>query len=166
MQTILFPTDFSDSSIHAAQYAGMLAKRYDAKIILLNVYTVSIPLVSESQLTYDTDYTIENRSKDAKENLRFFTEKFITQTGLPIEQVSQMAEYGLLSDVILSVANEKDVDMIVMATKGASNTIDRWLGTNAGNVMEKANCPVWIIPENTPINLPLIIIGDESTSPP
>lgn len=158
MKTILFPTDFSDNAVHAAQYAGMLAKRYDAKIILLNIFTVSIPLVSESQLTYDTDYTIENRSKDAKESLRFFTERFISHTGLPTEQISQMVEYGMVSDVILSVANDMNVDMIVMGTHGASNTIDRWLGTNAASVMESAKCPVWVVPENTPLNLPLTIM--------
>jgi nucleotide-binding universal stress UspA family protein len=158
MKTILFPTDFSDNAIHASQYAGMLARRYDAKVILLNIYVITVPVVSEFQLTYDTDSMILQRGKDAEQNLQLFADKFIINTGLHLEQITQMVEYGLVSDVIIEIAKKKNVDLIVMATKGASNIIDRWLGTNAENVMEAAQCPVWIIPKNTPINLPQTIM--------
>ncbi len=158
METILFPTDFSDNAIHASQYAGMLARRYDAKIILLNIYSIIVPAVSEFQLNYDTEDMIVQRGKDAEQNLQFFTDKFIENTGLPLEQVTQMVEYGLVSDVIIDIANTVNADLIVMSTKGASSMIDRWLGTNAEIVMEAAKCPVWIVPENTPISLPLTIM--------
>lgn len=158
MKTILFPTDFSNNALHASQYAGMLARRYDAKVILLNIYEMTVPVVSEFQMTYDTDNMIVQRGKDAEQNLQFFTDKFIINTNLPPEQISQMVEYGLVSDVIIDIAKKMNVDLIVMGTKGASNTIDRWLGTNAENVMEAAQCPVWIVPENTLLTLPQTIM--------
>ncbi|WP_435353096.1 universal stress protein [Emticicia sp. SJ17W-69] len=158
MKTILFPTDFSNNALHASQYAGMLARRYDAKVILLNIYEMTVPVVSEFQMTYDTDNMIVQRGKDAEQNLQFFTDKFIINTNLPPEQISQMVEYGLVSDVIIDISKKMNVDLIVMGTKGASNTIDRWLGTNAENVMEAAQCPVWIVPENTLLTLPQTIM--------
>jgi nucleotide-binding universal stress UspA family protein len=42
----------------------------------------------------------------------------------------------------------------VMGTKGATNTLDKWLGTHAQQVMKTAHCPVWVIPQNAPINYP------------
>ena len=158
MKTILFPTDFSENAVHAAQYAAMLAKRYDSKIILLNVYSVAMPVVSEFQLTNVDENMIVQIGKDAEYNLQVFTNKLSENTGLPVEQISQIVEYGLVSDVILSFAKDMNVDLIVMGTKGASGTIDRWFGTNAESVMETAHCPVWVVPENTPINLPLTIM--------
>jgi nucleotide-binding universal stress UspA family protein len=119
MKTILFPTDFSDNAIHASQYAGMLARRYDAKVILLNIYVITVPVVSEFQLTYDTDSMILQRGKDAEQNLQLFADKFIINTGLHLEQITQMVEYGLVSDVIIEIAKKKNVDLIVMATKGS-----------------------------------------------
>jgi nucleotide-binding universal stress UspA family protein len=158
MKTILFPTDFSDNAIHAAQYAAMLAKRYDARIILLNVYSVTMPIISEFQLANGDENMMVQRGKDAEYSLQVFSHTLCVNTNLASEQITQMVEYGLVSEVIIETANAMNVDLIVMATKGVSNSIDRWLGTNAENVMENAKCPVWIIPENAPLTLPLTIM--------
>jgi nucleotide-binding universal stress UspA family protein len=45
-----------------------------------------------------------------------------------------------------------------MGTKGIDDAIDRWIGTNAQRVIESVECPVWLIPEKTPINLPKSIL--------
>ncbi|WP_394991029.1 universal stress protein [Emticicia sp.] len=158
MKTILFPTDFSDNAIHASKYAGMLARRFDAKVILLHVYAITVPVNSEFQLIYDTENTLLQRGKEAEQNLQFFTEKFIGNTNLHIEQITQMVEYGLVSDVVVEIAKAQNVDLIVMGTKGASNMIDKWFGTNAEIIMESAKCPVWIIPENALLNAPQTIM--------
>ena len=165
MKTILFPSDFSDNATHAAQYAGMLAKLFNAKIILLNVY--SIPTVSEYQLPSEIeDFIIRNR-KDAEKALQNFTVQFIEKTGLAPERVIQRVEYGLAADKIVNIANSIKADMIVMGTKGAGTILDRWLGTHAQQVMKLAQCPVWVIPENASFNYPKNILyaadfqGDE-----
>lgn len=158
MKTILFPTDFSENAMHASQYAGMLARRFDAKVILLHSYTVITPMASEYSLNYDMNNSILQMSNDAKISLQSFADKFIQTTGLPSEQITQIIEYGLVSDIIVSTAKAMNVDLIVMSTKGASNIFDKWLGTNAENVMESAECPVWVIPENTPLNPPQTIM--------
>ena len=94
MKTILFPTDFSENAIHSAQYAAMLAKRFDAKLVLLNVYSVIIPVVSESPMIFDKDDIIVRRQNDAELSLQIFTDALILQTGLHSEQIVQLVEYG------------------------------------------------------------------------
>jgi nucleotide-binding universal stress UspA family protein len=159
MKTILFPTDFSENAIHASLYAGMLARRLDAKIILLNVYPVYVPMpaMAESPMVYDTG-EMSMREKKAERDLRLFTENFIKNTGLPFEQVKQMTESGFVSDVIIEIAKKKEVDAIVMGTKGASNVLEKWIGSAAEKVTELAECPVWIIPKNALINPPQTIL--------
>ena len=158
MKTILFPTDFSANSIHASRYAAMLATKTGAKIIILHGYPVPIPIANEQQLIFDTEISVLKSEVDATENLGVFTQKFITDTHLTSSNITQMIEYGLLSDVIIKVANSTDIDCIVMGTKGIDDAIDRWIGTNAQRVIESVECPVWLIPERTPINLPKSIL--------
>ena len=156
MKTILFPTDFSSNALHASQYAGMIAKGMNANVVLLNVY--SIPTISEYQLPSEIENFINLNKSLASNNLREFTVKFIERTGLSEDRIKQRIEYGYIADKILDTAHEIEADMIVMGTKGASNILDRWMGTNAENIMKTAECPVWIIPQNAFIKYPQKIL--------
>jgi nucleotide-binding universal stress UspA family protein len=152
MKTILFPTDFSNNAIHASEYAGMVAKRMNANVVLLNVYTV--PTISEYQLPNEIENFINQNKREAQTNLEEFTKLFLKNTGLQPERVSTRVEYGYVSDKIVDTARGMQADMIVMGTKGASDFLDRWLGTNAQKVMKHSDCPVWIIPQKALIHYP------------
>lgn len=152
MKTILFPTDFSTNATHASEYAGMLAKKLDAKVIILHVF--SIPMVPANHTSYNVRFAIDSYRTSLSTDLEIFTTKFIQDTGLSPERVSSKIEYGFPADVILEIAEQINADMIVMGTKGASNFMDKWLGTNSQKVMQEAECPVWIIPNRAKIEYP------------
>jgi nucleotide-binding universal stress UspA family protein len=156
MKTILFPTDFSANALHASEYAGMLAKCFDANVVLLNVHT--IPSFINYELPNEIDVLIRDNHKRAEENLRDFAVHFLQITNLKSDRISQRVELGFPDEKIIETAATIDADMIVMGTKGANNLLDRWLGTHAQSVMQKANCPVWIIPNKAPINYPQNIL--------
>lgn len=156
MKTILFPTDFSANAIHASQYAGILAKSFDANVVLLNVH--AIPTISEYQLSYEIDNLIKSNQKKAEDDLRDFAVHFTQITHLSSHQISQIVEYGFTDEKIIETAETIQADMIVMGTKGANNLLDKWLGTHAQGVMKKAKCPVWIIPKKALINYPQNIL--------
>lgn len=151
-KTILFPTDFSDNSTHAARYAGMLAKRLDANIVVLHTY--AIPITTEFQVPYDILNFEDISKKSGDVQLGQFVKALIHNAELAPDSVSEKIEYGEAPAKIVEVANSIHADMIVMGTKGASNILDRWLGTNAQSVMKNADCPVWIIPSDCEINCP------------
>ncbi len=152
MKTILFPTDFSENAHHASEYAGMLAKRLGANIVLLHTYM--IPMATEFQVPYDINGFDEICRKSAEERLREFTTSLIESTGLAPERISRMIEFGTISSKIVEVSKTINADMIVMGTQGANTVLDRWVGTNAQEVMKTAECPVWIIPTKSPIEYP------------
>jgi nucleotide-binding universal stress UspA family protein len=152
MKTILFPTDFSSNAIHASEYAGMVAKRMNAQVVLLNVYT--IPTISEYQLPNEIENFINQNKRDAQANLEEFTKVFLKNTGLQPDRVSTRVEYGYVSDKILDTARAIQANLIVMGTKGASDFLDRWLGTNAQKVMKNSDCPVWTVPQKALIHYP------------
>ena len=57
---------------------------------------------------------------------------------LPFEE---MVEEGTPFAAILRVAVDKDVDLIVMGTRGNTG-IKHWLGSTAERVVRQARCPV------------------------
>ena len=156
MKTILFPTDFSKNATHASRYAEMLAKLYDANLVLLHVH--HIPMVPQSNHSFEVRNAISLNEKGAKEDLDVFTNKFKENSNLPVERISQRVEYGFPAETIVEIARSIKADMIVMGTKGASDIIDKWLGTHAQEVMKTAECPVFTIPKNVPIDYPQRIL--------
>jgi nucleotide-binding universal stress UspA family protein len=156
MKTILVPTDFTENAMHAARYAATLARVYDAKILFLNIYTM--PLVSEYEVVSIMNTDLVEMQQNAKINLSDFTDEFIKKTNFTPKRVSQLSEYGSVTDSIIEKSTEGIIDMIVMGTKGAHNWLERWLGTNTEKVSKLALCPVWIIPENAKLEYPQKIL--------
>lgn len=158
MQTILFPTDFSSNAAHAGQYAGMLAKRLDAHVVLLHSYPIPIHTGAEEKEHYDTEVSLLQSEKTAKKNMMVFAAQFIQETGIEADKISQKVEYGMTSQIIIDTAKSANADLIVMGTQGTTNDTVKWLGTNALNVIKAVDCPVWLVPENSEIKMPESII--------
>jgi nucleotide-binding universal stress UspA family protein len=152
MISILFPTDFSKNAIHASLYAGMIARGMNAHLILLNVY--SIPMATDYPILYDVDGMLKISKETAELNLKVFTKELIMATGIFPTKVREITDYGQTADSIVKIAHAEKVDLIMMGIKGVSNMLDKWLGTNSQNIIESADCPVWVIPDNAPLNYP------------
>lgn len=156
MKTILFPTDFSKNADHASRYAGMLAKLYDAKLVILHVH--HIPMVPKNHASFEVSDAIAVDEKSATADLQAFSKKFIEVSNLPAERVIQRLEYGFTAETIVETAKLLKADFIVMGTQGASDIFDKWLGTHAQDVIKMAECPVFSIPKNVPIDYPQRIL--------
>jgi len=156
MKTILFPTDFSDNAVHASRYAGMMAKLLDANVVLLHVY--HIPMVPAYNTSFEVKDTISQNENEIKLQLQTFATEFGRDANLPAERFTQKVEYGFAAEKTIEIAKSMNVDLIVMGTKGASNMLDKWLGTHAQDVIKEAECPVFTIPNDVPIDFPQRIL--------
>lgn len=146
MKNILFPTDFSETSLNSKDFCIEIAKRSGAKIHLLNIYNVTI---------YDPNMPAELMMESMNEAMRFSKEglekllpDFKSQTynnggNLEVEIVSKQ---GLVSDEIEIFVSENNIDLIVMGTTGESGFLDKIMGSNTSSVIEKVKCPVLAIP--------------------
>ena len=156
MKTILFPTDFSKNAAHASRYTGMVAKLFDANIVLLHVY--HIPMVPAYNTSFEVKDTIVQNENDIKEELQTFATELMKNSNLANERIIQKIEYGFASEKTVEIADSMNVDLIVMGTKGASDMLDKWLGTHAQDVIKNAKCPVLTIPNDVPIDYPQRIL--------
>lgn len=142
MRNILVPTDFSKTAEDALIFASGLAKNEDAKLILLHIYDINYTsgYVSVNILTEELA-ELEEQSQEKLRSLNII----IANSG-QIEHES-ISVKGDAIDGILKTIYEKDIDLIVMGTKGASGFTGAIFGSNTAEIIEKATCPVIAVPE-------------------
>lgn len=148
---ILFPTDFSEASKNAFRYCLSVADAYEANILLLHVvypeYQVMDVPVMAMQATQD-------KVEAAKTLLQSSVDLALVQVqaaGGPLRHVPAIksdVEVGDPVSVITNIAKVEAVDMIMMGTRGEHNALDRFFGSITTGVVERAHCPVWVVPEH------------------
>ena len=142
MKTILVPTDFSKCAENAANYALEFADKFNLKVILHNsthlpTLAVEVPFEEISE---------EKLLAESKNNMKkYFQNEKIKNKNLIVED---NVSFGFAVDNIISLAKENMTSIIIMGTKGTSNLEGLLLGSITAFVMEKAPCPVLVIPEN------------------
>jgi len=142
IQKILFPTDFSGASIHAAAYALLLAKTYKARLYVLHVVDTS----EEASGFYLPHLSYEKLDKELMESAGEMLAKFCSTRFKGYRNIEKRVLSGEPYKEILKVIKGVDIDVIVMGTFGKAR-IDRFFfGSTTERVMRKASCPVFVIP--------------------
>lgn len=149
VKKILFPTDFSPTAQNAFKHCLILADYYQAKIEVLHVVfpeyaAMDVPVVSMA--------TTREKVDAAVPVMHSFLELGLSQTQAlytfqAIPRVEEKVEIGIAIGTIVKLANEHDVDLIMMGTKGSHNTLEKAFGSVSTGVIEQAKCPVMLIPE-------------------
>ncbi|WP_298500176.1 universal stress protein [uncultured Methanobrevibacter sp.] len=135
---ILVPTDGSEFAKKAQKHALFLANVSGAEIIAVSVtennFVNGLPLDDE---VYQLNQVLKERSE---ENLKEFDK--LNEDDLKITHVIRE---GSPARSILEVANEEDVDLIVMGSSGKSG-FDRFImGSVADKVVNSAKCAVLVV---------------------
>lgn len=142
---ILFPTDFSESSLKAAEYVADLALKYGARILMLHVIYDIAHDSGWYGMQLDLESIYEDVRKSAKEEMRRTEEKVFKAGGMEVETTLCV---GKPADEILALAGTEGVDMIVMGSHGRK-VIGRVLfGSTAQRVVRRAPCPVLTVRES------------------
>lgn len=141
MKKILFPTDFSPASISALDFTSQLCKYLDAKIDLINVFSVPFADASATPPQYIEELVTRKRT-EVEAKLHELAEKY----GGVIRKTE--AVYGFFTAIeIEEFAEEHHVDIIAMGTRGEHTVIEKYLGSITSEVIVRATRPVIAIPE-------------------
>lgn len=148
MKNILFPTDLSEAAKKAFIYALHLADKTGAKVITLHVYVkpevkAKLP---HTLLEFYATHELEE-FQNYKDSIPFLRDIQDAEGFSHVDVVHRLEQGGKIVPAILRVAKEEAADMIVMGTTGARGLKEIFLGSNAGEVLENADCPVLAIPE-------------------
>lgn len=135
---ILHPTDFSESSSNAAQYACFLAEKFSAELHVLFVLEDSMAKMPDLTLGFPPPGERgEPISGGPDVELR---ERLGISAGP--SQIVLATRMGPLAKQIAEYAENNAIDMIVIGTHGRSGLAHAILGSNAEAVVRSAKCPV------------------------
>lgn len=151
MRKILVPTDFSELSDNALDYAVQLARRMEAELLLLHTYL--IPLFPEDSAIITTEEYLREEALYKLEKL-----KRAIAGSAPGLQVSYDAHIGITTDIIPLYAREKHADLIVVGAQGAGYLRERILGSIASNLIRKVQIPLMVIDKHVVFKEPRKIV--------
>jgi len=166
-KTILIPTDFSKNAWDAINYILELYENITCEVYFLNTYNFS------NLNTYNfSNYIAESAfvtvpSDEVYTEYKQLSEKKLKET---IEAVKFRfknskhsyffkSQHTSLFYGVVDFVKEKNVDLIVMGTKGETNNTEIIYGSNAVDIMENiTSCPVLMIPEYKAFHTPKEIV--------
>ncbi|MGB7843919.1 MAG: universal stress protein [Salinimicrobium sp.] len=146
MKNILLPTDFSENAYNAVKYAVQLFRAKECRFFLLNTYT---------PILYDNEYLIYSATQPT------LTEIYRNNSNKGLERVmrrvkrnfpnekhvfEKISSFNLLSDEIKELVKEREIDLIVMGTKGATGAEEILFGSHTVHAIKKAKCPLLAVP--------------------
>jgi nucleotide-binding universal stress UspA family protein len=142
MKTILLPTDFSENSLMAADFAVEYLCEKGTSLVLAHVY--DIPRGGTSGLFY----LLEELQKQAEKNMVEFLQKLEKRYEEKELELKQVVLQGNFADQCNALAKRFEVEAIVMGTKGASGLKEALIGSNTVDLMRELKYPLYVIPEN------------------
>lgn len=131
---ILLPTDFSDTARRALDYAGELARRFDASVHLLHV----VPDPKVQSLTVEAIPVVS----DLAERWKADAERRLEEVRVDGVHTVRAVRVGHAFVEIVRYAADNAIDMVVMGTHGRGPVEHLLLGSVAEKVVRKAPCPV------------------------
>lgn len=149
MKNILLLTDFSENSWNAIKYGINFFEKEICNFYLLHVNKFDNFMISDSPYIVAEETIEDIYTKPAKAQLRK-TLKRITKQFLPNKKhrFFTLSDYNFFIESIRKHVNERNIDCIVMGTKGASGLKKIIVGSNTGDVITKVKCTTLVVPES------------------
>lgn len=144
IDTILLPTDFSETATNAGLYAVDLAFQLGARKIVV-YHTYEIASTSSSMSNYQQSIVTEPFRQESNAKLRAFTDLLKTKVIGNIE-IEGYHSYTELPEAITSLTETTGAQLIVMGVTGGSAIKEIFVGSNSVKLARKSPVPVLIVP--------------------
>jgi len=142
LKKILVPTDFSETSKKAVQYAVRFAEQFGCEIVLLHVIE-PVTAVAGAPLAVDIFPEAEEDAIAAEAELEWLA----TRSRNHRNSFTSVVRIGHAPNEITKAAKELDVDLIMIATHGYTSWRHLCIGSTAERVVRTAPCPVLVVRE-------------------
>ena len=135
---ILVAIDGSDASMHAADYAASLSKQYNAELYALYVIRADVDLFGVHP---NSEYTTTMKNEG---------EKYLDKVKLKANEKNIQIKTQIIASInisggIVDFAEENNIDLIVIGTRGRSGFKKLLLGSVASHIVTYAHCHVLVV---------------------
>jgi nucleotide-binding universal stress UspA family protein len=152
--TILCPTDFSECSLNAIEYATKLGEKYQARLILFHVLNKADYLKLSPK---DSSGALQREFVNQKlQNLQKAVIQEALTNGLASCEIQ--VEEGNIVEETLSYATLMNADLIVVGTEGVNDFKDTIIGSRASSIVMNSDRDVLVIPRKVFFKAPRKLI--------
>ncbi|RKS53692.1 nucleotide-binding universal stress UspA family protein [Gillisia mitskevichiae] len=148
MKNILLPTDFSENSLNAIDYALEFFKGTSCNFYILNVQKSSDFLTADLVTAAPEASVYEAIASDNKKQLMDLIRTYKLQFAHENYSLKPIFDYDNLVNAINETLAAHKVDLIIMGTNGATNAREILFGSNTIRVIRNIKCPLLVIPED------------------
>jgi len=143
VRRILLPTDFSGCANYALPYAAAIARAAGATVICVNVVEPIVPAVGYTGMAEAMPIAeMSEQMEDSAERELPDVMRCEDLRGLKVEEV---IGHGDAAAEIVRVADEQEVDLIVISSHGRTGLGRIIFGSTAEAVVRHARCPVLVV---------------------
>ena len=136
--TVLVAVDFSDSSDNAFQMALSMAKSFSAQLLVLHVINEPVDLRG----FYVPHISFERLEEEIEDGAKKMMESFCRKNMVDFKNYDCSIVAGLPYEQIITQAEEKSADLIVLGTHGRTGLDHVLFGSTAEKVVRKSKLPV------------------------
>ncbi|BCR05550.1 universal stress protein [Desulfuromonas versatilis] len=140
-KSIVYATDFSESSDYAFKYALALARKFGARLNVVHVINEPVDLRG----FYVPHISFEKLEEEIEEGAQKMMEKFCRTHMRDFDNYQTFIVPGIPYDEIIKKAQEVSADLIVMGTHGRTGLDHVLFGSTAEKVVRKSAIPVMTI---------------------
>jgi nucleotide-binding universal stress UspA family protein len=143
VKKILVPIDGSECSLYAAKHAVKLAKDENAELFCIHVIG-SVPYYG----LIGSPPAIEQYYKDLEEKAQSWFDKvrnMARNEGISELKTGTFSGVKSIIESIIDYAASKDIDLIVIGTRGRTGLKRFVMGSVANGIVQHAHCPVLLV---------------------
>lgn len=140
MKRILVPTDFSKHARYAAKVAAQIARKSNAEIYLLNLLDLPSHMNDAVNAGVNIPEVMLYLAKTKERLAALMEEPFFDGLNVVADARLERAFEG-----IVTFSKEKNCDLIVMGSHGASGFQEMFIGSNTEKVVRSSDIPVIVI---------------------
>ncbi|MEQ5791517.1 universal stress protein [Muricauda sp. NFXS6] len=156
---VLLPTDYSKNALNAIRYALELYKNVRCDFFILNAFHISGYTLDSMRVPELGEPYYEAAKQESEEGMEKLMQMIKLHPQNDKHEFHTITTFNSLTEAIRNVIDKKDIDIIVMGTKGVTESKARIFGTNTVNVMEQIKeCPVIAVPNNYMFQTPREIV--------
>lgn len=144
MNTLLFPTDFSEAAHKAFEYAIEIAKKVNSKLDIIHIY----PEPHKGKELYMDPSELHKARKQHHQEMQSKLDAFIAPYDAAYIGNKIIFPSDQSADEVIR-RSKRDYNLIIMGTKGERNTLNKIVGSFTTKTMMNAFCPVLAIPSDT-----------------
>lgn len=145
-ERILVAVDGSDNATRAAKLAVTLAERFNAELIICHAIQTPFRSFAQNGIAVPTNL-LNDYLAAAREDANNTVDKVTRLAEIDRVKAVRVIQENVFSivEAIVNLAEERNVDLIVIGTRGQSGFKKLLMGSVSSGVLSHAPCPVLVV---------------------